>query len=179
MEVSDREGLVSAASDGQLWRLSYTRVPSPEQMEEAIAGYITARDNGTMLPFAVRSVSSGRIVGMTSYCNIDASNRRVEIGYTWYARSAQGTAVNAESKLLLLERAFEEFGCIAVEFRTHWLNHRSRRAIERLGAKQDGVLRSHRIMPDGSIRDTVVFSIVRSEWPAVRSELRIRLEAGA
>jgi RimJ/RimL family protein N-acetyltransferase len=108
---------------------------------------------------------------------MDAANRCVEIGYTWYARSAQKTGINTEAKLLLLGHAFERLDCIAVEFRTHWLNQQSRRAIERLGAKQDGVLRSHSLMRDGALRDTVVFSIIQSEWPAVRSELQRRLAA--
>jgi N-acetyltransferase len=128
-----------------------------------------------MMPFTVRLASTGRVVGMTTFCNIDAANRRLEIGYTWFARSSQGTGVNAASKLLMLGHAFEELGCIAVEFRTHWMNQRSRRAIERLGAKQDGMLRSHQLMADGSIRDTVVFSIIASEWPTVRNELHRRL----
>lgn len=175
LDPADRDGLVAAASDGELWTLFYTRVPSPEHMDDAIAGFLRKRDSGSMLPFTVRLVSTGEIVGMTTFCNIDASNRRLEIGYTWYARSAQRTGVNAECKLLLLTHAFEELGCIAVELRTHWMNQQSRRAIERLGAKQDGVLRSHMVMPDGSVRDTVVFSIIHGEWPAVRSELCRRL----
>ena len=133
---------------------------------------------GTMLPFVVRRLSDGVVVGETTYCNVEAEVPRVEVGYTWTARSAQRTGVNAESKLLLLTHAFDELGCLAVEFRTHWHNHQSRTAIARLGAKQDGVLRSHRRMPDGSLRDTVVFSILDTEWPAVRSGLRYRLDRG-
>ncbi len=172
----DHDGLVAAASDGELWTLFYTSVPRPEQMREAVAGLLAQRERGSMMPFVVRRAGTGEVVGMTTFCNIDGPNRRLEIGYTWYARSAQGTGVNAECKLLLLRHAFEELGCIAVELRTHWLNHRSRGAIARLGAKQDGVLRSHRIMADGSVRDTVVFSIIEGEWPAVRNELHRRVE---
>ena len=175
MEPADGPGLVAAAADGELWTLFYTRVPSPDRMDKAIETFLRQREAGTMMPFTVRLVSSGQIVGMTTFCNIDGDNRRLEIGYTWYARSAQRTGVNPECKLLLLTHAFENLGCIAVEFRTHWHNQQSRRALERLGAKQDGVLRSHMIMPDGLLRDTVVFSIIEPEWPAVRNELRRRL----
>ena len=171
----DRDGLVRAAGDGALWTLQYTSVPEPERMQAAIASFLEQQAAGTMLPFTVRLTGSGDLVGMTTFCNIDADNRRVEIGHTWYARSVHRTGVNAECKLLLLTHAFDQLDCIAVEFRTHWLNHQSRRAIERLGAKQDGVLRSHKVMPDGTLRDTVVFSIIASEWPAVRNELRRRL----
>lgn len=133
------------------------------------------RDDGTMLPFTARRNDTGHIIGMTTYMNVDAPNRRVEIGSTWNAQSAQRTGTNTESKLLLLTHAFVELECIAVEFRTHWMNHQSRAAIARLGAKQDGVLRNHSMMADGSLRDTVVFSIIASEWPAVRNELHRRL----
>jgi RimJ/RimL family protein N-acetyltransferase len=130
---------------------------------------------GTMLPFTVRQVATGRVVGMTTFCNADRAGPRVEIGATWLARSAQGTAVNPEAKLLMLRHAFDEWGCIAVEFRTHWMNRQSRAAIARLGAKQDGVLRQHMRMPDGTLRDTVVFSIIAPEWPTVRADLQHRL----
>lgn len=171
----DHDGLVEAAADGELWTLSYTRVPGPDEMRGTIDWYLSLREAGRMLPFTIHRRADGRVIGLTTFCNADAENRRVEIGYTWYARSSQRTGANTEAKLLLLTHAFDELDCIAVEFRTHWLNRQSRRAIERLGAKQDGVLRSHMIMPDGTLRDTVVFSIVRSEWPAVRNELRRRL----
>jgi RimJ/RimL family protein N-acetyltransferase len=128
------------------------------------------------MPFAVRDNASGEIVGSTRYFNVDPVNRRLEIGHTWYARRAQRTAINTECKLLLLTHAFEALSCIAVEFRTHWFNHASRAAIARLGAKQDGVLRNHQLMPDGSLRDTVVFSILESEWPGVKRHLRFLLE---
>jgi RimJ/RimL family protein N-acetyltransferase len=129
-----------------------------------------------MLPWAVRHAESGRIVGMTTYMNVETSKPRVEIGSTWYARSVQGTAINPACKLLLLEHAFDTLGCIAVEFRTSFHNHQSRRAIERLGAKADGILRNHMAMPDGTLRDTCVYSILPHEWPAVRKGLEFRLE---
>jgi len=169
------EGLVDAARDGNLWDLWYTSVPRPEAMRAEIDRRTGLREAGTMLPFTARRTDTGRIIGMTTYMNADAANRRVEIGSTWTAKSAQRTGANAESKLLLLTHAFVELECIAVEFRTHWMNQQSRDAIARLGAKQDGVLRSHSVMADGSLRDTVVFSIIASEWPAVRNELRRRL----
>jgi RimJ/RimL family protein N-acetyltransferase len=167
--------LVDAVLDGRLWELWYTSVPAPEAMHAEIEARLAQQTAGTMVPFAVRRNDTGRVVGMTTYLNIEADGPRLEIGATWTARSAQRTGVNAESKLLLLTHAFEALGCIAVEFRTHWHNQQSRTAIARLGAKQDGVLRNHRRMPDGSLRDTVVFSITDSEWPAVRGGLRHRL----
>jgi RimJ/RimL family protein N-acetyltransferase len=128
------------------------------------------------MPFAVRQNATGDIIGCTRYFNVDAANRRLEIGHTWYSKRAQRTAINTECKLLLLTHAFDVLRCIAVEFRTHWFNHASRAAIERLGAKQDGVLRNHQLMPDGSKRDTVVFSIIDGEWPAVRQHLKFLLD---
>jgi RimJ/RimL family protein N-acetyltransferase len=170
------EGIRGAAADGALWRLWYTSVPSPETTSEWLARALDMRERLGAMPFVVRDSASGDIVGSTRYFNVDALNRRREIGHTWYARRAQRTAINTECKLLLLTHAFETLGCIAVEFRTHWFNHPSRSAIERLGAKQDGVLRNHQRMPDGSRRDTVVYSIIDGEWPAVRSHLRFLLD---
>jgi N-acetyltransferase len=170
------DALIAAASDGRLWEHWYTAVPSPDGMAADIESRLAMQAAGTMLPFVVRRLADGVVVGETTYCNVEAEVPRLEIGYTWTAQSAQRTGVNAESKLLLLTYAFEVLGCLAVEFRTHWHNHQSRTAIARLGAKQDGVLRNHRRMPDGSLRDTVVFSILDSEWPAVRSGLRYRLD---
>jgi RimJ/RimL family protein N-acetyltransferase len=169
------DGLVEAAADGRLWELWYTSVPSPGTMATDIAEKLAEQAAGTRLPFTVRRSDTGRVVGMTTYLNIEPEVPRLEIGSTWTAASAQRTGVNTESKLLLLGHAFDELGCLAVEFRTHWHNQQSRAAITRLGARQDGVLRQHRRMPDGSLRDTVVFSIVDSEWPAVRSGLLHRL----
>ena len=172
------DALVEAVRDGELWKLWYTAVPAPEGMRAEIERRLTLQQAGSMLPFAVRRLASGKVAGMTTYMNIDANNRRVEIGSTWYARSAQRTPLNTECKLLLLTHAFETLACIAVEFRTGFFNYASRRAIERLGAKQDGILRSHQRYADGSLRDTVVYSIVAQEWPAVKRHLEFKL-AGA
>lgn len=177
LRVEHHDALVAAAEDGQLWTLSYTGVPRPEEMRTQIEAYLVAQQTGELVPFTVRDRSTGRVIGQTTFCNVDAGNRRLEIGGTWYAQSSQRTGVNTEAKLLLLSHAFDRLDTIAVELRTHWLNHRSRRAIERLGAKQDGVLRSHKIMPDGTLRDTVVFSILAHEWSAVRNELNRSLAA--
>jgi RimJ/RimL family protein N-acetyltransferase len=170
------EGLRRAATDGELWRLWYTSVAVPEKMGEYVATALAMRERDGAMPFVVRATATGEIVGCTRYFHVDAANRRLEIGYTWYAKRVQRTALNTECKLLLLGHAFERLKCIAVEFRTHWFNHASREAILRLGAKQDGVLRNHQISPDGSYRDTVVFSIIESEWPAVKHHLQFQLE---
>lgn len=180
LSLDHHEALVDAASDGELWNLWYTSVPRPEDMRAEIERRLALQDAGSMLPFTTRlndpvTGKPGKIVGMTSYCNINAELPRLEIGYTWNAASVQGTGTNPDSKRLLLEYAFETLGCVAVEFHTHWMNMQSREAIARLGAKQDGVLRAHRRMPDGSLRDTVVFSILAAEWPQVRSGLDFRL----
>ncbi|MEV7456262.1 GNAT family N-acetyltransferase [Pseudarthrobacter oxydans] len=174
------DGLVDAARDGELWRLWYTSVPAPEEMAAEIGRRLDLQEQGSMLPFTTRLIdhgagAPGRIIGMTTYMNIDAGTPRVEIGSTWNAASVQGTGTNPDSKLLLLRHAFETLGCPAVEFRTHWLNHQSREAIARLGAKQDGVLRNHSRTRDGLLRDTVVFSILEHEWPMVRAGLEHRL----
>jgi N-acetyltransferase len=168
--------LRDAAADGELWRLWYTSVAPPDQIGAYIARALDMRERLGAMPFAVRHNTTGNVVGCTRYFNVDAANRRLEIGHTWYSKRAQRTAVNTECKLLLLTHAFEVLGCIAVEFRTHWFNHASRVAIERLGAKQDGVLRNHQLLPDGSRRDTVVFSIIDGEWPAVRRHLKFLLD---
>jgi RimJ/RimL family protein N-acetyltransferase len=167
--------LATAASDGRLWELWYTGVPTREGMAADVESRLGQQEAGSMLPFVVRRNDTGAVVGATSFCNVDLGAPRLEIGYTWTAASAQRSGVNTESKLLLLTHAFDELGCIAVEFRTHWHNRQSRTAIAALGAKQDGVLRNHRRLPDGSLRDTVVFSITDAEWPAVRTGLRARL----
>jgi RimJ/RimL family protein N-acetyltransferase len=167
--------LVEAVKDGELWKLWYTSVPTPEGMAANIAERLAKREQGSMLPFTVVGREVGAPVGMTTYMNIDAANRRVEIGSTWYRAAVQRTAINTECKLLLLRHAFEELDCIAVEFRTHFFNHQSRKAIERLGAKLDGVLRSHSRAPNGSLRDTCVYSIIASEWPTVKAHLEYRL----
>ncbi len=171
-------GLRAAAADGELWRLWYTSIPEPDKAAEYIATALDWRERLEAMPFAVRDNASGDIVGCTRYFSVDAANRRLEIGYTWYAKRVQRTALNTECKLLLLGHAFEQLSCIAVEFRTHWFNFASRAAIARLGAKQDGVLRNHQVGPDGVKRDTVVFSILDSEWPAVKKNLQFRLQTG-
>ncbi|MDQ0211557.1 GNAT family N-acetyltransferase [Arthrobacter bambusae] len=175
LSTEHHDGLVDAAKDGELWKLWYTSVPTPEGMAAEIDRRLGLQEQGSMLPFATRSKADGKLIGMTTYMNIDAATPRVEIGSTWNAASAQGSGSNPDSKLLLLGHAFETLGCPAVEFRTHWLNHQSREAIARLGAKQDGVLRNHSRTSDGVLRDTVVFSILEHEWPAVRTSLEFRL----
>lgn len=166
--------LAEATRDGELWRLWYTSVPSPEGMAAEIARRLALQAAGSMLPFTVLD-AEGRTVGMTTYMNVDAVHRRVEIGSTWYRRSAQRGPLNTECKLMLLRHAFDALGCIAVEFRTHRLNTQSRRAIERLGAQLDGILRAHQVGPNGALRDTAVYSIVAAEWPAVRAHLEWQL----
>jgi RimJ/RimL family protein N-acetyltransferase len=153
----------------------YTSIPAADAVADDIAQRLAWRDEGSMNPWAVRRLDTGRVVGETTFCNIDQPNRHVEIGHTWLGVEAQRTAVNSAAKILLLAHAFEVCDAIAVELRTHWHNRQSREAIARLGAKQDGVLRSHRLGPDGTLRDTVVFSILPHEWPAVRRGLDERL----
>ena len=160
---------------GELHKLWYTAIPSPEGMGAEIDRRLGLVGKGTMLPFAILD-PSGRAVGMTTYMNIDAVNKRVEIGSTWMSASVQRSHMNTECKLMLLRHAFEVLGCIAVEWRTHYLNTQSRRAIERLGAKLDGILRAHMVMPDGSLRDTAVYSVTAAEWPAVRTHLLWQME---
>jgi RimJ/RimL family protein N-acetyltransferase len=164
-----------AVADGDLWRTWYSSVPSPAQVDAEIDRRLAEQEAGRMVPFAVRDRPTGRVVGSTTFLGIDTANRRVEIGATFLAKSAQRSGINTESKLLMLSHAFDVWQCIAVEFRTHWHNHQSRAAIAGLGAKQDGVLRSHQIGRDGTLRDTVVFSIVAPEWPTVRLSLAERL----
>lgn len=168
--------LADAAADGALWRLWYTSVPAPEQTRTYIDTALDMRAQLGAMPFVIRDNRNGDVVGCTRYFNVDASNRRLEIGYTWHAARVQRTGINTEVKLMLLTHAFEALECIAVEFRTHWMNQQSRAAIARLGAKQDGILRNHQKMPDGSYRDTVVFSIIESEWLAVKRHLQYKLD---
>jgi RimJ/RimL family protein N-acetyltransferase len=168
------DGLTEAVKDGELWKLWYTFVPKPEDMRKEIDRRLDLQAAGSMLPFTVVD-ADGKIAGMTTYMNVDAPNRRVEIGSTWYAQRVQRSALNTQCKLLLLTHAFERLDCIAVEFRTHFFNHASRRGIERLGAKLDGILRSHQIAPNGTLRDTVVYSIIASEWPTVKAHLDYQL----
>jgi N-acetyltransferase len=184
LEHEQLKDLTAAAQDGALWQHWYTSVPSPEQMQSEVQRRLGLQKVGSMQPFAVIDMregvpTHGKAVGMTTYMNIDAPNRRLEIGSTWYAQSVQRSSINTECKLMLLTHAFEEKNCIAVEFRTHWFNQQSRAAIERLGAKLDGVLRNHSINrhpdADGTLRDTCVYSIVASEWTSVKAHLKYRL----
>jgi RimJ/RimL family protein N-acetyltransferase len=170
------DGIKEAVKDGELWKLWFTHVPSPETAEATIKTALELREDKGWMPFIVRDKATGKIIGSTRYCNVDEVNQRVEIGYTWYSQSYQRTAVNTECKYLLLSHAFENLEAIAVEFRTHWHNHKSRAAIARLGAKQDGVLRNHQKSADGVYRDTVVFSIINHEWPVVKKSLLYKLE---
>lgn len=169
------DDLVAAVKINDLWRTWYTHIPGPDTMAADITRRLALHAEGRMVPWAVIDPASSRAVGMTTYLNLEPGNRRVEIGSTWLGSTAQGTGINAAAKLLLLQRAFEELDCLAVEFRAHWHNQQSRRAIERLGAKQDGVLRNHTIFENGTIRDTVVFSIIDGEWPTVKFGLLERL----
>src|SRR6476619_1938714 len=168
------DGLTEAVKDGELWKLWYTFIPKAEDMRKEIDRRLGLQKAGSILPFTVFD-TAGQIAGMTTYMNVDTPNRRVEIGSTWYARRVQRSAVNTQCKLLLLTHAFEKLDCIAVEFRTHFFNQQSRRGIERLGAKQDGILRNHTIAPNGTLRDTVVFSIIAGEWPTVKAHLNFQL----
>ena len=179
LRAADRTALVKAAADGRLWELWYTQVPDAETIEMYLESALQEQLAGRALAFSVIERSSGEVIGTTRYCNAEPANRRLEIGYTWYASRVQRSAVNTQCKLALLTHAFEQLGAIAVEFRTHWHNHASRAAIARLGAKQDGVLRNHRLEPDGARRDTVVFSILDSEWPSVRKSLQFKLDRHA
>jgi RimJ/RimL family protein N-acetyltransferase len=172
------DGLVEAVKDGELWKLWYTFVPKPEDMDKEIDRRLGLQKAGAMLPWTVFD-DDGKIAGMTTYMNVDTANRRVEIGSTWYAKRVQRSALNTQCKLLLLAHAFEKLDCIAVEFRTHFFNHQSRRGIERLGAKQDGILRSHMTAPNGTLRDTVVYSIIAGEWPTVKAHLDYQLNEKA
>lgn len=170
------EPLIEAVRDGELWKVWYTNVPAPEEMAAEIDRRLELWQAGQMLPFAVVEVQTGEIVGTTSYRNIDAGNRRVEIGTTWYARRVQRSGLNTEAKLLLLEYAFEKLNCIAVELRVHALNRESRHAVERLGAKLDGILRNHDTAKNGTLRDTCIYSVLPGEWPTVKAHLHTLLE---
>ena len=177
LSAAHHDDLLEAVKDGELWRHWYTAIPTPDKMAAEIERRLSLQKQGSMLPFTVQV--NGKAVGMTTYMNIDASNQRVEIGSTWYRASVQRSPVNTECKRLLLAYAFEQLQCNAVEFRTHFFNQQSRRAIERLGAKLDGVLRNHQINhhPDaaGALRDTCVYSILNTEWPSVKAHLDYQL----
>jgi RimJ/RimL family protein N-acetyltransferase len=175
LSLADVPALGEAASDGELWEKKTTTVPRPEGFEAYVRKVLELQEAGLALPFTTVVNEGNRVIGSTRYMNIDAANHRVEIGTTWIAKSWQRTFVNTDAKFLMLRHAFEVLGCNAVELRTHRLNEQSRAAIERLGAKLDGILRQHMIMPDGHIRDTAVYSIVRDEWPVVKGQLEQRL----
>ena len=170
------DALAAAVRDGRAWELWYTAVPSPGEMAAEVDRRLRLQAGGSTVPFAVLDGPGGRVVGMTAYLNVDAANRRVEVGSTWYAARVRRTGLNTEAKLLLLGHAFDALACIAVELRTHAMNRDSRRAIERLGAKLDGVLRSHQVIRNGTLRDTAVYSITAAEWPAVRANLQWQLD---
>jgi RimJ/RimL family protein N-acetyltransferase len=175
LEPEHHDGLVAAATDGKLWELWFTSVPGPGETADYIAAALAGQRAGHMLPWAVRDLATDTIVGSTRYHDIVTSVDRVEIGWTWYSASRQRSRVNSACKLLLMTHAFETLGCQVVGFRTDNFNFRSQRAIEALGAKKDGVLRHHFRRRDGSVRDSVMYSVLASEWPAVRRNLQWRL----
>lgn len=169
------DGLIEATDDGAMWDRWYTSIPRPDQMAANIQERLALQDSGSMLPFTTIRQSDGVVLGGTTYCDIQLSVPRVEIGYTWNRASAHGTGTNAESKLLLMTHAFEVLDCAAVKFSTHWMNRQSQAAIERLGAKREAVLRADRRDGDGRLRDSVVYSVISTEWPAVKAGLQHRL----
>jgi RimJ/RimL family protein N-acetyltransferase len=175
LDHSHATDLAEASADGDLHRLWYTMIPAPDDMSAEIDRRLNLQSNGSMLPFAILT-PEGKAVGMTTYMNIDSSNRRVEIGSTWYRKSVQRGPMNTECKLLMLQHAFETLECIAVEFRTHFINVQSRRAMERLGEKLDGVIRNHIVMANGTLRDTAVYSVLPNEWPTVKANLIWQLQ---
>ena len=175
LSIDHISDLINAVKDGNLYNHWYTSIPQPKNMKMEIERRLKLQDMGTMLPFAVISLKTEKAVGMTTYMNVEKENKRVEIGSTWYAKSVQRTSLNTECKLMLLEHAFENLACICVEFRTHFMNHQSRRGIERLGAKLDGILRSNAIQKNGTIRDTAVYTIISSEWSSVKANLEYQL----
>ncbi|WP_299806089.1 GNAT family protein [uncultured Shewanella sp.] len=177
LSLEHQAALSIAVADGSLWDLWYTSAPHPDDMKAYIETALAAESRGEALAFAVRDRYSGEIVGCTRICNWQQQHRRLEIGYTWYSKRAQRSAVNTEAKLLLLNYAFETLDVMAVEFRTHIQNQVARQAICRLGANQDGILRNHQILDNGTIRDTVVYSIIDTEWPEVKQGLKDKLSA--
>jgi N-acetyltransferase len=175
LTIEHHDALITAASDGNLWELWFTAIPKPEGMQTYIADALKGQRDGHMLPWVVRDLASGEIIGTTRYHDIVPAIDRVEIGYTWYAQSRQRSSVNTTCKLLLLEHAFDALRCAVVGLRTDNFNFRSQRAIEALGAKKDGVLRHHQARKDGTVRDSVMYSILAAEWPDVRRHLELRL----
>jgi RimJ/RimL family protein N-acetyltransferase len=175
LAASHREAIAKAAADGELWKLWFTSVPEPAQTDGYLSQALAGQEAGHMLPFAVRELSSGEVVGSTRYHDIIKASDRVEIGYTWYAKRWQKSHVNTACKIMLLEHAFDTLGCKVVGLRTDNFNFASQRAIEALGAKKDGAIRHHQPRRDGTIRDTVMYSILATEWPDVRRYLELRL----
>jgi RimJ/RimL family protein N-acetyltransferase len=170
--------LGAAAADGSMWESKVTTIPRPETAAAYVDQALSELDAGHSMPFSTIDRASGKVVGSTRYMNIEAPHRRLEIGTTWIGKSFQRTAINTEAKYLMLKHSFETLRCIAVDLRTHEKNVQSRAAIERLGAKLDGLLRNHRIMPDGSLRNTATYSIIDAEWPVVKARLQARLAEG-
>jgi len=175
LELSHIDGLTNAVKDGELWNLWYTSAPKPKEVQCYIEKAIKDFEEDKSLPFAIFDTNKSLLVGTTRFMNADQKNRRVEIGTTWYAKSSQRTGTNTQCKYLLLKYAFETLKCIAVEFRTHWHNTQSRTAITKLGAKQDGILRNHKFDKTGNLRDTVIFSIIDSEWNTVKQSLEFKM----
>lgn len=177
LRETDAPALVEAAADGELWNLKVTVVPGPATVDTYIARALEGERAGTVMPFVIVARATGRVVGSTRFWKVDRVNRKLEIGHTWLAASAQRSSINTEAKLLLLTYAFETLNCVRVQFTTDELNEKSRAAILRLGAKQEGIVRHERIMPDGRKRNSVRFSIIDDEWPDVHAKLAARLEA--
>ena len=175
LEKSHRAALLEAAADGELWDLWFTSVPSERTIDAYIETALNEQEQKKAIPFIIINTKNNQLIGSTRFCSIDENNRRLEIGYTWYAQSFQRTGINTNCKYLLLQYAFENLNCIAVEFKTHFFNYRSRDAITRLGARQAGILRNHRIGVNGVLRDTVIFSIIESEWKAVKQNLEFKM----
>jgi RimJ/RimL family protein N-acetyltransferase len=176
LTIQHKDGLIEAVKDGELWNLWFTSVPTPENMATEIERRLGLQDKGEMVPFVIVDAITDKVIGMTTYCRIEPANKRLEIGFTWYRKSYQKTLVNTECKLMLLRHAFEVLGSIAVEFRTSSFNFESQRAISRLGARLDGILRGARLMDDGTIYDSHVYSILNREWLAVRRNLEYKLQ---
>lgn len=178
LQAADAPALLEAAADGELWTMKLTVIPGPESVERYVATALAGREAGTVMPFAIVRRDTGRIVGSTRFWKIDRANRKLEIGHTWLGLSVQRSGINTQAKYLLLRHAFEAMGCVRVQFTTDELNERSRAAILRIGARQEGVVRHERIMPDGRKRNSVRFSIIDDEWPEVKAMLQRRLDGG-
>ncbi len=172
---NDAEALAAAADDGKLWNLPFTVIPSRESVDQYIASAIRGREEGSVIPFVVEDLVAGHVIGSTRFWKIDPNNRKLEIGHTWYAQSFQRTYVNTEAKYLLLQYAFEKLNCVRVQFTTDEINEKSRKAILRIGAKEEGIIRNERIMPNGRIRNAIRYSIIDSEWPVVKALLERKL----